>query len=59
MILPGGNPFLASDVLLAWQAMRQSASARHYFPPEKLQLITICANKTLPGATCYKICFLL
>ena len=33
-ILLGGNTLLASDVLLAWQAMRQSASAIHYFPPE-------------------------
>ena len=37
-ILLGGNTLLASDVLLAWQAMRQSASAIHYFPPEKYNL---------------------
>ena len=49
-ILLGGNPLLASDVLLAWQAMRQSASAIHYFPPEKCNLST--HTRTCVGGFC-------
>ena len=49
-LLLGGNPLLASVVLLAWQAMRQSASAIHYFLPEKCNLST--HTRTCVGGFC-------
>ena len=52
MLLLGGNPLLASDVLLAWQAMRQSASAIHYFPPEKYNLYRCTFTRTCVGRFC-------
>ena len=48
----GGNPLLASVVLLAWQAMRQSASAIHYFPPEKYNLYQYAHTRTCVGGFC-------
>ena len=52
VILLGGNPLFASVVLLAWQAMRQSASAIHYFPPEKCNLNRCTHSRTCVGRFC-------
>ena len=41
----GGNPWLASVGLLAWQAMRKSVSASHYFPPDLHNSFKFCFAK--------------